>query len=43
MGYIPLAAAHLFGAVVAGLAGSSAVFVSGNLLLGAVVLAVCAQ
>lgn len=40
MVYIPLASAHLFGAVVAGLAGSSVLFVAGNLLLGCIVLAV---
>lgn len=40
MVYIPLAAAHLFGAVIAGLGGCSALFVAGNLLLGCVVLAV---
>jgi hypothetical protein len=38
--YIPLAAAHLFGAVIAGLGGCSAVFVAGNLLLGSIVFAV---
>ena len=40
MVYIPLASAHLFGAVAAGLGGCSALFVAGNLLLGCVVLAV---
>ena len=40
MVYIPLASAHLFGAVAAGLGGCSAVFVAGNLLLGSIVCAV---
>lgn len=38
--YIPLASAHLVGAVVAGLFGCSVLFVAGNLLLGSIVFAV---